>query len=129
MNTLFKMAGFALLCALCTLLLKAQHREAGRLCALCGGLMLLCAVVTQLEEVVLSLRRLSQQAGLQSGTLSLLVRMMAMAYVTEFAAQTCRDAGEEGLAGKAALAGKIVLTAQTLPLITRIGTIALSFLP
>ena len=63
------------------------------------------------------------------GTVQMLVRLVGMAYVTEFAAQACRDAGEEGLAAKAALCGKMLLLAQTLPLILEIGDLTLSLAP
>ena len=61
--------------------------------------------------------------------MTLLFKLVGMAYVTEFAAQACRDAGEEGLAVKAALCGKVLLMLQTLPLILEIGEMTLSLLP
>lgn len=129
MNALLKICGFALIAALCALLVNAHQKQAGRMVALCGGLMLLTAVLSQLESVVQSLRRFSEEAGIKSETMGLILRLVAMAYLTEFAAQACRDAGEEGLCAKTALAGKILLAAQTVPLVTEIGRIALGFLP
>lgn len=129
MNTLLKFCSFALLCALCALVVNAHQKQAGRMVSLCGGLLLVMGILSPMESVVQALHTFSRQASLPGDTLSLILRLVAMAYLTEFAAQACRDAGEEGLSLKAALAGKILLAAQTVPLVTEIGQIALGFLP
>ena len=129
MTALWKICTFALISALCALMVHAHQKQAGRLVSLCAGMMLLSAAVTQITPVVQALQDFSREAGLQNDTISLLLRLISMAYLTEFAAQACRDAGEEGLSLKAALAGKILLAAQTVPLVTEIGQLALGFLP
>lgn len=129
MNTLWKICAFALISALCALLVHAHQKAAGRMVSLCAGLMLLTFAVSQLSPVVQALQNFSREAGLKSDTIALLLQMIAMAYLTEFSAQACRDAGEEGLALKTALAGKIVLAAQTMPLIAQIATLAMEMLP
>lgn len=129
MTVLWKICAFALISALCALMVHAHHRQAGRLVSLCAGMMMLSFAVTQITPVVQALQDFSREAGLQSDTIALLLRLISMAYLTEFSVQGCRDAGEEGLAMKCALAGKILLAAQTVPLITEIGTLAMDMLP
>lgn len=129
MTALWKICTFALISALCALMVHAHQKQAGRLVSLCAGMMLLSAAVTQITPVVQALQDFSREAGLQNDTISLLLRLISMAYLTEFSIQACRDAGEEGLAMKAALAGKILLAAQTVPLITSIGSLAMDMLP
>jgi len=94
-----------------------------------AGLMLFFFALTQLGAAVEALRSLSERAGIGQQTVTLLLKLIAMAYVTEFAVQACRDAGEDGLAGKAALCGKMLLMVQTLPLISEIGELTLSLIP
>lgn len=128
MTALWKICAFALISALCALMVHAHQKQAGNLVSLCAGMMLLSAAVTQITPVVQALQDFSREAGLQSDTIRLLLRLICMAYLTEFSAQACRDAGEEGLAMKTALAGKILLAAQTVPLITAIGSLAMDML-
>ena len=47
----------------------------------------------------------------------------------DFAAQTCRDAGEEGLAMKAELAGRVVLLTLALPSLQSLLGLILSIAP
>lgn len=129
MTALWKICVFALISALCALMVHAHQKQAGQMVSLCAGMMLLSAAVTQITPVVQALQDFSREAGLQSDTIALLLRLISMAYLTEFSVQACRDAGEEGLAQKTALAGKILLAAQTVPLITDIGSLAMDMLP
>ena len=103
MTEALRVAGFALTAALAAFSLRAVHREAGAAVALAGGLMLFFFAVTKVSAVAEALRDLSRQAGVGDGTLTLLFKLVAMAYVTEFAVQACQDAGEAGLSAKAAL--------------------------
>lgn len=129
MNETLRMAGFACSAAMIAFALRSAHRQAGAAAALAAGLMLFFAAVTHLRQAVDTLQALSRRAGVGDGTVTLLLKLTSMAYLTEFAAQACRDAGEEGLAAKAALCGKTLLMLETLPLIGQIGDLALSLVP
>ena len=123
------MAGFAAVAAMLSFTLRAAHRQCGAAVAMAAGLMLFFFALTQLGAAVETLKTLSVRAGIGQQTVMLLLKLIAMAYVTEFAVQACRDAGEDGLAGKAALCGKMLLMVQTLPLISEIGELTLSLIP
>ena len=114
MSGALRLAGFVLAAALFAFTLRAAHKAAGAAVALAAGE---------------ALQSLAQRAGIGADTAALLLKLTGMAYVTEFAVQACRDAGEEGLAEKAALCGKMLLFAQTLPLIVEIGELTLSLTP
>ena len=129
MTETLRMAGFALTAAMMAFALRAAHRQAGAAVAAAAGLMLFFSAATQWTRAADALHALSRQAGISDSTVTLLFKLVGMAYVTEFAAQACRDAGEEGLAVKAALCGKVLLMLQTLPLILEIGEMTLSLLP
>lgn len=124
-----RMAGFALAAAMIAFTLRSAHRQAGAAVAIAAGLMLFFFAITQLSDAVKMLRALSEKSGMGEGTLALLVKLVGMAYITEFASQACKDAGEEGLAAKAALCGKMLMMAQTLPLIQEIGQMTLALIP
>ncbi|MBR1586529.1 MAG: hypothetical protein IJ662_13395 [Clostridia bacterium] len=123
------MAGFAVLAALAAFTLRAAHRQAGAAVALAAGVMLFFFAVTRVRSAVEAIEAMAGQAGVGQDTARLLLKLLGMAYVTEFACQVCRDAGEEGLGDKAALCGKMLLMLETLPLIREIGRLALSLTP
>ena len=129
MSEALRVAGFSAAAAMLCFTLRAANRQAGAAVAMAAGLMLFFSAVTQLSAVTETMNSLSRQAGLGDGTMKLLLKLVAMAYITEFSAQACRDAGEEGLASKAALCGKMLLMVQTLPLISEIGQLTLALTP
>ncbi len=129
MNDGLRVAGFALAAALLAMTVRTTRKEAGAAVALAAGLMLFFAAITQLTTVAQALRTLSERAGLGDGTLKLLMKMLGIAYVTEFAVQACKDVGEEGIAAKASLCGKLMLVGLTLPMLLEIADLVLGILP
>ena len=101
MSEVLRTAGFAVAAALCALVIKSAHREMGRVISLGAGLLLFFFAVGQLGNAAGLLRSLARESGLGENTLELMVKLVAMGYITEFAVQACRDAGEEGLAAMA----------------------------
>ena len=91
--------------------------------------MLFFSAINHLSLGTKTLRALADQAGVENETLMLMLKMVGLAYVTEFSVQACQDAGENGLAAKAGLCGKMLLMLETLPLITRIGETVFALSP
>lgn len=46
-----------------------------------------------------------------------LIKVLGIALVTQFAADMCRDSGESALASKVEFAGKVIITAASIPVI------------
>ena len=108
-----KMAGFAIASALLLLMLRQIKPEAGIACAICAGaLLMLLPGLKQIMEGVVSL---SQQGGVKPVYLSQLLKITGVSLLMDFAAQTCRDAGEQGLAMKTELAGRVMILTLALP--------------
>ena len=59
----------------------------------------------------------------------LLFEVAGISLLMDFAAQTCRDAGEEGLAMKAELAGRVMLLTLALPSLQSLLGLILSIAP
>jgi len=51
-----------------------------------------------------------------------------MAYIAEFAAESCRDASQNAIAAKVELAGKIMIIITAVPVITSVMNIILDML-
>lgn len=128
MTDTLKFAGFAILSAVVACLLRSLRREIGAAAALAGGLMLLLFALKFVSPAAESLLLLSGRAGLKDETAHRLLQMIGIAYITEFSCQICADAGETGLGAKAAFCGKMLLMAQTVPLILEIGEITLNLI-
>jgi len=55
------------------------------------------------------INRLSDSAGLPSEFLSIVLKIVGIAYITEFGANICKDVGESAIASKVQFAGKCII--------------------
>ncbi len=110
-----KMAGFAIASALLLLMLRQIKPEAGIACAVCAGALLLLMLLPGLKQIMEGVVSLSQQSGVKPVYLSQLLKITGVSLLMDFAAQTCRDAGEQGLAMKTELAGRVMILTLALP--------------
>lgn len=50
----------------------------------------------------------------------MIIKVLAVAYITDFTAQLCKDAGENSVGSKVELAGKITIFYIAMPILTSI---------
>lgn len=110
-----KLAGFAVCAALLALAVRRMRPEMGGVVALAAGVMAALLLLPALAEVVDGVTALARSGGVSQGYMALLMKVAGISLLMDFAAQTCRDAGEEGLAMKTELAGRIMLLTLALP--------------
>ena len=105
---------------LCGALLSAVLRTGRPELAMC--LSLLAATLTvgmllgQLSPLISALQRMVTLGGVEETQLTVVLRGAGICLVTQLAADTCRDAGDTALAGKAELTGRILLLLLAVPL-------------
>ena len=121
--------GLAVAAAVLCMVVRVQQESMARLCALAAGCMLLLAALESLGEVQSTFARLAELGGLQEGYLSVLVKVLGMSYVSELAAQTCADLGENGLSMKVGLLGKLCVFSLTAPMLLTMLEMILELAP
>lgn len=129
MSDTLRLCALGVAAALAVTVLRRADRDLGTVSALAAGLMMLLVLTRSLSDVVDCVSGLARQSGMGQELYGALLKMLGVAFLSEYAAQICRDAGEEGLAQKTALAGKMMLLTVTVPLVSRIGQTILSLLP
>lgn len=97
------------------LLLRRMKPEIGLAASVAGSVLLVSLLLPQLAEVVQGIAAIARMGGLADSYISHLLRVCGISLLADFAAQTCRDAGEDGLARKVELAGHVTLMALALP--------------
>ena len=123
---MLKLCGAAVCAAVFSLVLRNVRREVGIAAALAAGTLIALMTLPQLQEVVQGITAISRAGGLSDVYLMQLLRVCGVSLLMDFAAQTCRDAGENGLAMKVELAGRITLIALSLPFMQALLTQILS---
>lgn len=110
-----KIAALAVCAAICALVLRRMRPEMGAALSVAAGLMVLLLAIPMVAQVMSGLSDMARSGGVSDGYMAQLLKVAGVSLLMDFAAQTCRDAGEESLAMKAELAGRVMLLALALP--------------
>lgn len=112
---------------LCGSLLAAVLRTGRPELALClsllAGVLVVGMLLRQLSPLIAALRRMTALGGVEENHLGVVLRGAGICLVAQLAADTCRDAGDTALAGKAELTGRILLLLLAVPLYEEILTL------
>lgn len=110
-------AGIGILAAALALVLKQYRAEYGLLLSISAGVMLLVFAMRYVGELAGFIERVSSSLRLPRDFIPVLFKVLGIAYLAQFASDTCRDAGENALAGKVELIGKGAMLAVALPVL------------
>lgn len=113
--TVWQIAGFAICAAAIALTLRRLRPEAAPVLVIAAGALVALMALPQLAKIVDGINILAASGSVQNTYLTPLMKVAGISLLMDFAAQTCRDAGEDGLALKVELAGRIMLIALALP--------------
>lgn len=86
-------------------------------------------LVDQISNILLTLREMAEGAHIQMVYLEMMLKIIGIAYIAEFAAQISKDAGQGAIAAKIELGGKIVILALAVPILTAIIEAVISLIP
>ena len=105
--------------AVCFMVLSLQpQNESFRLLLIgAGGIFFLFCAYDSLVMVVTFLRDMSSRLSISSEYFEILLKLLGIAYISEFSAGVCKDAGCTTLAMQVELVGKLFLMVTSLPLI------------
>ena len=124
-----QIAGFAVCAAAMALVMRRLRPESATALVIAAGTLAALMVIPQLGEIVSGVAALASAGGIQDGYISQLMKIGGISLLMDFASQTCRDAGENGLAMKVELAGRIMLIALALPVMRTLLTQIMSLSP
>lgn len=88
---------------------------------LAAGMIILGAAVAMLAPSVKAFTDLSEAAGIDGEFAKILLKALAVCYLTTLCAGCARDAGESAIAAKLELGGRAAVAAISLPAFTRLA--------
>ncbi len=82
------------------------------------GVLLLLLAVEKLEIVVESVRLIQDSISIQTSYIQALLKIIGITYISEFAADICRDAGYTAVAGQIGVFARLSVLAVSMPIVT-----------
>ena len=119
-----QIAAFAVCAAALALVMRRMRPEAATVLIVAAGALAGLMVLPHLAQIIDGVSALATEGGVQQAYITQLLKIGGISLLMDFAAQTCRDAGEDGLALKVELAGRVMLIGLSLPVMrTLLGQI------
>ncbi len=113
-----KIAVIAIVCSLLVMYLKNLKAEYGQLLLLAVGVVLSFFAFAYLKNMAELLEELTGKITLPKSYLMVLLKMIGIAYVCEFASNLCKDAGCQTIAGQVEMIGKLSMLFISTPIVT-----------
>ena len=113
-----KVIALGLIGTIFSVLLKKENPQIAMLTAAATGILIFLMLCSPLGELISLLRVTAEQAGVGEGYFGIVLKVIGIAYLTQFGAQLCADAGESAIAAKIELAGKVLMMAAAAPVLT-----------
>ncbi len=85
--------------------------------SLTGSILIAWVAVRLLDGITGSLERLEKLLHLDMEYVALLLKMIGVTYLSEFASSLCRDAGYSAVAGQIELVGKLTILTIGMPVV------------
>lgn len=115
--TVFKVAMLSITGVMLILLMKSAGSKLTVCVSMGVSVIILVYISIKLSGVINQLQSLNKYIAIGNEYIGLLVKIIGITYVSEFAADICRDAGNSAIAGQIELFCKISVAAVSLPVV------------
>lgn len=121
-------AGLALVSAVIAVMLRRYNQEYAVVVSITAGVIILVQILANIVPAIRQINSLLSATQLPTEYGIILFKTLGICFLAQFAADSCRDAGESALASKVELAGKLSIVLLALPLFEKIASTALALI-
>jgi len=129
MMEIFQIVAIGLIATILSVLIRDEKPEIGMYIGLVAGIIIFLFMVPRIQSVIEILGRFANKINIDSVYLSIVLKIVGIAYIAEFGAQICRDAGEGVMASKIEFAGKILIMVLAVPILVSLTDLIINMIP
>ena len=100
--------------------IKNYSKEFSILVAMITGILIVFQILEILTESIAFIESVYEKTGLDFLYMRIVMKVIAVAYISEFAIQICKDAEFGSIASKIELGGKLIILSLSIPIIKAI---------
>ncbi len=112
--------GLAIIACFLVIFLRQYKPEYALLVALLASTFLLVWILDDMIRIIGEIRSLFTKANIPTEYLAVVFKALGICYLTQFATDLCKDFGQNALAGKVELIGKIAVFLLSLPVMQQV---------
>ena len=112
-----KLSAVALIAICAVMIIKSYRPELAMQVSIGAGIAILAYGMNTVGGIAQTADSLFSRYGIDPEGMKSIAKMIGIAYIAQFSADTCRDCGESSLAGKVEFAGRLMMVSAALPLV------------
>ena len=112
-----RIVGIGLIGAILSILLRNSKPEFSMLIPVVVSFTVLACAMPYLIRITEELSRMASSAGIHSSYMRSVIKVIGISYLVCITAELCKDAGENAIAAKIELGGKLIILAMAIPII------------
>lgn len=117
---ILKIVALALTGVILAALMKQINKEISIYIILATVIILFLSIIDRITDIFLFLEGIYENVTYGKIFFPVILKVLAVAYITDFTAQMCKDAGEGAIGAKVELAGKVIIFYLAMPILTAI---------
>lgn len=122
---LIKVILLGLIVSVLAVFLKQVKSEYALVCVIVGGIIILGYICNALINVLGFFENIVNKTGINNELFVVMLKIIGVGYLVEFSANVCRDSGNNSIADKVVLAGKIMIFVMSMPIISSLFNMVL----
>lgn len=124
-----QIVGLALMVTVFLLILRQEKPVMAVLLSITFSILVFIMMMDKMGAIVNVMKELTRRAGINYFFMTTILKILGVAYLGEFAAVLCQDAGEQAVAKKVEFAAKIMIAVMALPIMAAILESLLELMP
>ncbi len=126
---ILQIVGLGVIAAILSIIVKDQRPEIAMQISIIAGIIIFALLASNLRIVLRLLEGIASRADLNLTYVSTIVKVIGIAYISQFGAEVCRDAGESAIASKIEFAGKVLIIVMAAPIILALLNLLIEMVP
>lgn len=112
-----KIIGIGIIGTIAAVTVKNYRSDLGVIIAFATGAVILWNILPRLQDTIFLLSEICRQQEITEAYFEIIIKVIGIAYITQFSAELAKDAGEGAIAKKVEFAGKVSVLCVMMPTI------------
>jgi stage III sporulation protein AD len=125
---LIKILILGIIVSIIALFLKQIKPEYSLLCLIVGSVIILIYILRYVSEILGFFQEVIERTGISQKLFVTMLKIIGLGYLVEFSSGVCRDCGNNSIADKVVLAGKLMIFMVSLPIISSLFNMILDLI-
>ena len=117
---IFKIVALGILICIVIIIVKQIKPEFAILVLIAGSVVMLCYLFNYFTNILGVFDKIISKTGINAELFAIILKIVGIGYLIEFAANICADSGNPAIADKIVLGGKLMILTVSMPIITNL---------